>query len=348
LREKLKSLQLEDNTILVFMTDNGSCYGERYIKGKQYGYNAGMRGQKNSAYEGGHRVPFFIRYPNGNIPEGKDVSTMTAHIDMLPTFIDLCGLKNIPSHKPFDGRSMVPLLEGDTKNWKKRSLVVDSQRLKNLVKWRKSSVMSENWRLIKGKELYDLDTDPGQKNNIAEKYPEKVEELKAAYNTWWQSFLDEGVNERYAYIQAGSDAENPLRISAHDMHTESTKAHSQKGALLGLNPLGIFKIEILAAGDYTISLCRYPRESGLTFESPVAAVAPNFEIQNGTPASKVLNWTKANLSFAQYNESKPVESSDKEVNFHFNLQKGKYDLEAFFTDANGVKYPPYYMYIKRN
>jgi arylsulfatase A-like enzyme len=346
LREKLKSLEIEDNTILIFMTDNGTAYGNRYARGKSYGFNAGMKGNKNSEYDGGHRVPFFIRYPNGNLPKGKDVETMTAHIDILPSLIDLCNLKKEPEHKPFDGLSFVPLLKGKESKWKSRTLVVDSQRRRNIVKWRKSSVMEDNWRLVNGKELYDVSTDVGQRKNIANEHPEKVASLRTSYDNWWQSFIDEGSNERYAYIQAGGK-ENPLRISAHDMHTESTKAHSQVGALIGHNPLGIFKIEILEEGNYTISLCRYPRESGLAFNTNVAAIKPSFELEKGMPASKVLNLTEANLSFAQYDLKKNVNLNEKEVVFTVKLEKGKYDLDGFFKDIDGVKYPPYYMYINK-
>jgi arylsulfatase A-like enzyme len=344
---KLKDLDLEENTILIFMTDNGTAYGIRTIEGKQFGNTGGMRGAKNSEYEGGHRVPFFIRYPAGNITGGKDIQGLSAHIDLLPTFIELCGLDNVPQQKSFDGISLMPLLEGDRKAWKQRLLVVDSQRRRNLVKWRKSAVMYENWRLVNGTELYNLDNDPMQKIDIADDQSELVKKLRTGYNNWWRSFIDEGVNERYAYIQAGSDAENPLRISAHDMHTESTLAHSQHGALLGLNPLGIFKIEILEEGEYSISLCRYPRESGLTFESPIAAVESNFEIYNGMPAAKPLSLQEASLSIAQYDVNSPVSGSDKEVAFDLYLQKGKYDLDAYFTDNKKINYPPYYIYIKK-
>lgn len=347
LRKKLKELDLEKNTILIFMTDNGTAYGIRTVNGKQYGNTGGMRGMKNSEYEGGHRVPFFMRWPAGNLPEGKDINTLVAHIDVLPTLIELCGLKNVPEHKPFNGTSLVPLLKGDDKNWKERLLIVDSQRRKNLVKWRKSSVMDEKWRLVNGTELYDIVADPMQKKNVAADYPAEVERLRAGYDGWWQSIMSEGANERYAYIQAGSDAENPLRISAHDMHTESTKAHSQVGPLLGLNPLGIFKIEILEEGDYTISLCRYPRESGLAFEDKVAAVEPSFELDNGMPESKPLNITEAKLSIAQYDVKSPVKGSDKEVAFDLYLEKGKFDLDAYFINDDMVKYPPYYIYIEK-
>ena len=94
LRGFLKEQDLEDDTILIFMTDNGTAKGADYdeqmfISG---GYNAGMRGIKASAYEGGHRVPFFLRYPAGGISEGKDVSCLTNYADLMPSLLDFCGV----------------------------------------------------------------------------------------------------------------------------------------------------------------------------------------------------------------------------------------------------------------
>ena len=103
LMKKLDELDLENNTILIFMTDNGTAAGAgRRSRGKKApgaaakkwpGFNAGMRGQKGSSYDGGHRVPFFIRWPAGGIKGGRDIETLSAHIDVLPTLAQLCGIK---------------------------------------------------------------------------------------------------------------------------------------------------------------------------------------------------------------------------------------------------------------
>ena len=94
LREALDSLGLSTNTILVFMSDNGTSGGVEFGKDGEImaGYNAGMRGKKGSPYDGGHRVPFFLYWPDGGIPGGKDVSTITSYIDFVPTILDLCGI----------------------------------------------------------------------------------------------------------------------------------------------------------------------------------------------------------------------------------------------------------------
>ena len=94
------------------MTDNGSG-GGLDVNDNQFvtsGFNAGMRGQKGSEYDGGHRVPFFLHWPAGGIDEGRDVEEVTANVDILPTLIELCGLESSEGNS-FDGRSLAPLLQ---------------------------------------------------------------------------------------------------------------------------------------------------------------------------------------------------------------------------------------------
>ncbi|MCP4455243.1 MAG: arylsulfatase, partial [Planctomycetes bacterium] len=94
LREQLDALALTENTILIFMTDNGTANGAQFeglTSEAIRGFNAGMRGKKSSVYEGGHRVPFLMYWPAGRWVGGRDIKSLTAHIDVLPTLADLCG-----------------------------------------------------------------------------------------------------------------------------------------------------------------------------------------------------------------------------------------------------------------
>lgn len=158
LRKKLKELNIADNTILIFMTDNGTSAGYYNKKGKVTGYNADMRGTKGSEYEGGHRVPFFIHWKNGNIKTAKDINLLTAQLDIMPTLADLCGIKLPKNHRKINEQSLVKILKGEEKE-NNRMLVTDSQRLNYPKKWRKSSVMQNKWRLVNGKELYNIEND---------------------------------------------------------------------------------------------------------------------------------------------------------------------------------------------
>src|SRR5690606_34335806 len=98
---------LTENTIFIFTTDNGSTGGGDFNEL----FNAGMRGKKGSEYDGGHRVPFFIKWPQGDLGSGRDVTPITAHVDVLPTLIDLAGIQ-APENVRFDGASIRTLLDG--------------------------------------------------------------------------------------------------------------------------------------------------------------------------------------------------------------------------------------------
>ena len=135
----LEANHLAKNTILIVSSDNGGYDGVKV-------FNASMRGQKASAYEGGHRVPLFVYWPDGNINGGRDIPTLTSHIDLLPTLVDLCDLKN--QGNDVDGKSLRPLLYGGVSKWQDRILVVDSQRRENLIKWKDTAVMTQQWRLV--------------------------------------------------------------------------------------------------------------------------------------------------------------------------------------------------------
>jgi arylsulfatase A-like enzyme len=346
LQDKLQALNLTENTILIFMTDNGTAAGLMYSNGEQYGHDGGLRGKKGSEYDGGHCVPFFIRWPDGEIEGGKDVDQLTAHIDVLPTLRDLCGLKFIETN-PVDGKSLVPLLKRNATNWENRMLITDSQRKQNLVKWRKSAVMDKTWRLVNGQELYNIEKDPYQENNVASAYPEVMARLKSGYNNWWNSLVQEGVNETYAYIQVGTPYENPVRLSSHDMITHGTMVawHQHHVATAQIAP-GILKVEFARAGKYRISLRRYPRSSGLGFNADFPAKEKTTEIEEPMPASKQVAFKEANLYVAGISTSKPIDRNAEEVTFEVEIPKGKYDMEALLLDEGNHIYPSYYTYVE--
>lgn len=145
LEQALENLNLTDNTIFIFMTDNGAASGVSL-------YNANMRGEKGWVYEGGHRVPFFIRWPNGKLKHGHDVEQLTSHIDVLPTLIDLAGLKNT-TPIDFDGRSFKAQLTNPFYVLPNRTLFVETQRRLKPKQWEKTAGMMHKWRLIDNKEL---------------------------------------------------------------------------------------------------------------------------------------------------------------------------------------------------
>ena len=92
-----------------------------------------------------------------------------------------------------------PLINGNNEEFKDRIVITNSQRTEIPEPWRRTSLMQANWRLINGTELYDLDTDPEQRTNVADQYPEKMQELKAAYETWWDGSHQATATATYNY-----------------------------------------------------------------------------------------------------------------------------------------------------
>jgi arylsulfatase A-like enzyme len=317
----LKEQSLEENTILIFMTDNGTSGN---------GFNAGMRGKKGSEYDGGHRVPFFIRWPAGNLKGARDIGRLTAHVDLLPTLIELCGLKK-PRDLEFDGDSLVRLLTGRDSSWPDRILVTDSQRIEHPEKWRKSAVMTDRWRLINGKELYDMKSDPRQENDIADANPLIVEKLRQAYEDWWAD-VSERFDE-YCEIIIGSDKQNPTRLMSHDWHGPSVPWH-QGHVRNGLKANGFWAVEIERSGTYQFELRRWPEE----VDAP---------INKAIPDGKVITVTKARLKVADLDQTKPVSDKTKTVTFQARLKAGKTRLQTWFMDDQGTSRGAYYVYAKR-
>ena len=340
LEDKLDNLGIADNTIVIFTTDNGTAAGRSV-------YNAGLKGGKGSQYEGGHRVPLYIRWPDGKLTGGKDIDELVAHYDLLPTFVDLLGLDFNPVKK-LDGKSLTPLLDPNNETWENRILYMDTQREQNLIKYRKYTVMDKDWRLVDGKELYNINNDLGQQNNIISAHPEVAARLGVGYETWWQSFVDEEVNERYAYIKVGSPKENPSRISAHDMIVgKFSGAWHQNGAITGARAGGKWKIEFVEDGDYKISLRRFPRESNLAINATFPAQEKAIEYDKTSPAGEKSDFKEAFLYVANISKTLDIKADQDEVTFTGKIPAGKYDMEAQLIDELGRVHPAYYVYVEK-
>ena len=341
MRAFLEEEGLAENTIFIFTTDNGSSSGWRT-------FNAGMRAGKGSEYDGGHRVPFFVRWPKGGLTGGRDVEPITAHVDVLPTLIDLCGVAS-PKGVKFDGTSIAPLLRGKGGDWPDRILVTDSQRVKDPIKWRKSSVMTSRWRLINGRELYDIKKDPGQKTNVADGHTEVVARLTQFYDAWWEELLPTFSNA--TAIHLGHPAENPARLTSHDWITTGSTPWNQRHirtATTGAKNTGFWNVKVVADGDYQIRLRRWPEETDLAIDAPLKAGAP----VPGTKAFRVvpgkrIQPVKASLKIGDLSVSAKIEPGAKEATFDVTLKAGKTRMWALFTTADGKTYGAYYAYVRK-
>jgi arylsulfatase A-like enzyme len=334
LETMLRESKLRDNTIMIFMTDNGGTAGVPL-------YNAGMRGQKITLYDGGHRVPCFIRWPDGKLQKPGDLDELTQVQDMMPTLIDLCGLQQ-PANTQFDGVSLAPLLRGKQNKLPDRMLVVQFSRMNAPVpKKGDAAVLWQKWRLVDNKELYDVSKDPGQKQDIAEKHPEIVAKLRAHYNQWWKGVAPK-MNE-FSRITIGSDKENPLMLSPADW--QDVFLDQVRQVRIGLDRNGSWGLFVEQPGEYEITLRRWPKESGKT----IRAALPLFKATDGTyPAGKGLPVAQAKISIGKIESQKPVNDMDQEIVFRVQLEQGEAELRTwFFDDAGQELCGAYYVYVRR-
>ncbi|MDX9752343.1 MAG: arylsulfatase [bacterium] len=239
----LKKAGLEDNTIVIFLTDNGP---------QQPRYVANLRGLKGSVYEGGIRVPCFVRWPR-QIQAGTTIQPIAAHIDWLPTLIEACGLQQ-PSN-PLDGRSLLPLLTQRATNWPDRTLFTQWHRGDVPEPFRDSAAFNQRYKLINGKELYDIQADPGETTDIAATHPQIVEELREHYEAW---FSDVSATRGFAppRIDLGSALENPVTLTRQDWR--GPRAGWSKESL------GYWEVNVRQAGAYHLSIQFEPMDTEAT------------------------------------------------------------------------------------
>ena len=248
LTAKLRELKLEENTIVIFLTDNGP---------QQERYTAGLRGRKGSVYEGGIRVPFYVRW-SGVFEPGRRSDRIAAHIDVLPTLLDACGI-DIPEEAALDGRSVLPLLSGDGNAWQDRTLFFQWHRGDEPELFRSSAARNQRYKLVNGNELYDLETDRGEERNIAGEFPAIAAELRAQYEDW---FRDVSSTRGYAppRIYLGTQYENPVTLTRQDWRGAQGWSDDD---------LGYWEVKVAEEGDYEIQLrfseLRYPATARFKF-----------------------------------------------------------------------------------
>jgi arylsulfatase A-like enzyme len=238
---KLDELGLAEDTIFIFMTDNGPQW-ERY--------NVGMRGRKGTVYEGGIRVPCFVRWPRA-LTAGTEIDRIAAHIDMAPTLLEACGAEK-PTNVAFDGVNLMPLLRGEGVEWPDRSLYFQWHRGDEPELYRACAARTQRHKLVDGKELYDLESDPGEQRDISAENPDVVAEMRQGYEEW---FRDVGATRGYAppRIAIGTEFENPVTLTRQDWRGSDGWSDDD---------LGYWEVEVHRAGTYDIMLRFRSREAG--------------------------------------------------------------------------------------
>lgn len=201
----LKDQQLADNTIVLFLTDNGP-------NGKRF--NGGMRGTKASNHEGGMRVPLFIKWGD-HLSPGKVIKPLAAHIDLLPTLLDLSNIDYKPV-LPLDGRSLKPLLLEETVDWPARQLYhIQTDGKKSILH---SAVRSEQHRFVINRDssmqLFDMQADPGQKQNIIDDHPDLAKKYLADLEEWFADVTSADITA--PPIPVGQLAFGHVSLPAHE------------------------------------------------------------------------------------------------------------------------------------
>jgi arylsulfatase A len=196
-----------DNTIVVFMSDNGGL--SRHFK-------AGLRGFKGSVYEGGVRVPFIARWP-GKFPAGSVVDSMAQHIDLLPTFCDLAG---IPAPGKLDGKTFAPILRAGKGESPHQFLYNQWNRGRPILTTVPGDAeLKANWsirnargeKLHSNGELFDIVKDPGETNDIAAANPQVAAGLKREFERFYAD-VTHGRDYKRVPIEVGRPDENPVEI----------------------------------------------------------------------------------------------------------------------------------------
>lgn len=349
LRKFLDDNNLNENTMIIFLTDNGSSDGSHI-------FNAGMKGGKGSLDDGGHRVPCFIHWPAGGINKPIDIDRLTAHIDLLPTLIDMCRLETPErEHLKFDGRSLSPLIKDKDAKWDERLIIYHTQNIVDKqVKNVNVLVFNEKWRLItrnNKKELYDIKSDPSQKNNIASQFPEVVADLTKKYDEYW----DELDMDSYPYPRPiiGTDHLEETWLNSINWIKDKSAVHSydQPNVLAGAKSSGFWPVEIAEDGMYQFEVRRWPKEVNL----PICASLPKQEISDitllGKPVrvgeGKAIPVKKVRLKIDGLGVEQNIQPTDTYAEFTLELKHGDISVRAWLIDENDKKQGAYYVYVRR-
>ncbi|WNC72818.1 arylsulfatase [Thalassotalea psychrophila] len=356
LRKAMQDNNIVDNTIFIFMTDNGSVMGvqskklvsdetrsiiEKKLGQKIPSLNYDMRGAKNSSYEGGHRVPFYISWPNGGLIEPGSIDGLSAHFDVMPTLLDLIGVDT--STLDTDGISFKSALKQGTE-LPDRVLTVTTQRVLNPDPNRPYAVMQGKWRYVKASgnkdalELFDLSKDPSQTENVKDKYPEVANNMAKQYQQWWQYTTAKGLDTTRAII--GSTHENPSRLTSHDWLAPNTKqvGHTTgfgddkwaKKGWLGKEEnfqISPWKVKTAAKGLYQFTVLFHDK-----------------------PANKVIPRQYAHLTINGQPYVKKLAKGATRVSFELPLEKQNLDIKAWFSDSKNnsdKSLAAFFIYAKR-
>lgn len=314
LRAHLKKLEIAENTIFIFMTDNGTSNGiarkSKLGPDDFRGYLAGVNGVKSTVWEGGHRVPFFIHWPKGGLVGGRSDAVLSGHIDVLSTLAELCDVP-VSQTPVLDGISFSNRLNDPASPPSREHMVVQMPGGPRFTKvpeaYDTSVVIQGDWRLMDGVKLYNFAEDPMQKRDIASAHPERVAELRTLYGAFWDSVSPRMIP---VSIDLGNPVENPTELCSQDWYMPMGNPPWHYGAINSLvRETGPWYVDVKKAGKYRLTLRQYP----VIANKPVIAVRAKVRIADQEMESK-------------------VEPGTKGVVFEMDLPAGKTTLKTWLYD----------------
>ena len=363
LNDFLEKKGLLNDTIIIFLTDNGSIMGKSY-------FNAGMRGMKTELWEGGHRVPLFIKWKNGDFKKaGNEVEGLCKVTDIVPTLVELCDLK-ISNKSSLKGISLASILNGKEEISKDRKLIINYSRMPNFISYpiphgqtilkkEGAVVLWKGWRLLESRELYNLENDPKQQLNVYDENPGIVQILEKELNRWWDS-VKEDANEVQRII-IGSSHENPTNLTAIDWL--DVFVDQQQQISYGARKNSYWCLEVDNAGEYEIELRRWPKETNASITGVPNTLGGRKAKTHALPITQASIYI-GGLELRSISDKNPygfegltknVNSEDKFIRFNVNLKKGPIYLHTFFhldegsstrgADQNLIG--AYYVYVKK-
>jgi arylsulfatase A-like enzyme len=235
---------LPPNTIVVYTSDHGPCPSARDATGAQR-WNAGLRGEKGSLYQGAIKVPSFWRVPG--VAGGIDDDRLASPIDVLPTIAALCDVP-VPTDVVLDGVNLfAPQVE--------RDLFLQWHRGDRPERYRDFAVVSSPWKLYRD-ELFDLDADPLEEHDVASEHPDVVGDLRSRYDAWFDDISAGGFDAPRIVI--GSPHADPVLLTRQDWHIYGGDGY--RGEIAGWLAWtrGWWDVTVEAAGEYDVDVLLDP------------------------------------------------------------------------------------------
>jgi arylsulfatase A-like enzyme len=267
----LKKEGVDNNTILIFMSDNGPIPAR---------FNCGLRGTKTTVYEGGLRVPFFVRWP-AKVKPGTKIDRLAAHIDVFPTLLEACGVQRSatpPITAKMDGVSLYPLLTQPQRasSWPERTLYFQWHRGDRGELYRNCAARQQRFKLVNGKELYDLEKDPAESEDVSAARPERVSAMRAGYEAW---FADVAATRNFVppRIYLGTKFEDAVLLTRQDW----------RGPLASWEPggIGYWEVDVKERGSYELSLIFPAAEATGTAQANLGGASNEVVLEQGAKSA---------------------------------------------------------------